>query len=107
MTSLDGTRHIANLRRDPRAAICVDVEAADTTPSGVRPNASVKARGLARLTPEIDGFWTRRITEKYVAGEAGAARARLRAAMRRVVIELRPVRLLSAGTAERRDSLLR
>jgi hypothetical protein len=101
MTSLQGARHVANLQRSPRVAICVDVEASEPTANGVRPNAAVRAWGLASLAGDADGYWTRRITLKYVPGEIGAARADYRARMERVVIELRPLRLVSTANVER------
>ncbi len=100
MTSVEGAPHLRNLRREPRAGICVDIEAGMPVASGVRPNASVKAWGMASLKTDTGGQWTRRITLKYVSGDAGLARAEFRAQMDRVVIELRPGRLLSAGTLE-------
>jgi GNAT superfamily N-acetyltransferase/nitroimidazol reductase NimA-like FMN-containing flavoprotein (pyridoxamine 5'-phosphate oxidase superfamily) len=100
MTSVEDARHVTDLRRDPRAGICVDVEATDPDPSGVRPNASVKAWGACELEPDTGGRWTRRITEKYVPGEIGLRRAEYRARMPRIRIELRPVGLVATATVE-------
>ena len=97
MTSVDSARHVVDLQSDPRAAICLDVEAHEPTETGVRPNASVRARGRALLSRDVGGDWTRRITQKYVRGEIGRARADHRASMRRTVIELRPLHLVSSA----------
>jgi len=92
MTSVAGYPHLRNLERDPRAAICVDTE----EPSGRRANRRIRARGRAELLPD-DGDWTRRITRKYVQGAEGEAAADRRAAMKRVVIRVRPESLLAQG----------
>jgi Pyridoxamine 5'-phosphate oxidase len=97
MTSVDGQPHLRNLARDPRAAICVDVEESRES-EGVRPNRQVKGHGLAVLQPDVAGEWTRRITLKYLHGSAGEKRASARAAMPRIVIELRPERLITHQT---------
>lgn len=94
MTSVEGQPHLRNLARDPRAAICVDTEARAAV-DGIRPNRRVRAQGLAETEQDDGGYWTRRITCKYVLGVAGRAAAERRAAMPRVVITLRPERLLA------------
>lgn len=98
MTSLEGRPHLANLRRDRRAAICVDTE--DPHPvGGVRANRQVKAQCLAEISPDEGGLCTRRITRKYVPGTEGEAAAERRAGMPRVLITLRPEWLVRIGTA--------
>ena len=97
MTSLPHQPHVKNLERDARAAICVDIEERETV-EGIRSNRQVKGHGLAQVRPDESGDWTRRITRKYVRGRDGEAAAERRAAMPRVVIELRPERLLTAAT---------
>ena len=99
MTSVVGQPHLHNLERDPRAAVCVDVEQRDAI-GGVRPNRQVKGSGLAELIADDGGSWTRRITLRYVPGPEGVERAALRAAMPRALIRLRPRRLIALGTRE-------
>jgi PPOX class probable F420-dependent enzyme len=94
MTSVEGQPHLRNLVREPRAAICVDVEAREPV-DGIRATRRVRAQGLAETTADNGGYWTRRITLKYVPGPDGEAAAKRRAAMPRVVITLRPERLLA------------
>jgi hypothetical protein len=101
MTSVDAAAHVADLRRDTRSAICIDIEDTDPTDFGIRPNASVRACGTALLSRDVDGYWTRRITRKYIPGESGLRRADYRAQMERTVIQLRPTQLIARGTAER------
>jgi PPOX class probable F420-dependent enzyme len=98
MTSVEGQPHLRNLMHDPRAAISVDTEDRVAV-RGVRENRRVRAQGRAELGPDKDGQWTRRITLKYVHGAEGEAAAARRAAMQRVVITLRPERLIAQMTA--------
>src|SRR5204862_7361000 len=63
-----------------------------------RPNRQVKGHGLAVLQPDVAGEWTRRITLKYLHGSAGEKRDAAWAAMPRIVIELRPERLITHQT---------
>ncbi len=97
MTSIEGRPHLRNLARDPHAAICIDTEDRITI-AGVRPNRQVKARGLAELSRDEAGYWTERITKKYVPGAEGEMLAAKRAAMPRILITLRPDRLVRIGT---------
>ena len=92
MSSVKGKIQLRNLERNPVAAICVDVEGPDSG-VGHRPNRQVKARAAVRLF-EDDGSWTRRITAKYVSGPEGERTAAERASMPRLVIELRPSRVI-------------
>jgi nitroimidazol reductase NimA-like FMN-containing flavoprotein (pyridoxamine 5'-phosphate oxidase superfamily) len=97
MTSVPERQHVQDLLRDPRASICIDHEH-PVAINGVRPNRQVRASGSAEVLPDHAGEWTRRITRKYIAGDAGEERAHLRAAMPRVVIVLRPARMMARGT---------
>ncbi len=74
MTSVEGQPHLRNIDRQ------------------------VKGYGEAELFPDEAGEWTRRITLKYIRGEAADATAARRAAMPRVVIRLRPLRMTARGT---------
>jgi PPOX class probable F420-dependent enzyme len=96
MTSVKGQPHLRNIERDPRVALCVDVEEREVV-DGHRPNRRIRAQGEAELAPDDGGTWTRRITLKYVRGEEGERAAERRAPMARVVIRLLPVRLLAQG----------
>lgn len=92
MTSLRARVHVADLRRDPRAAICVDIE-----DRGSRQNRQIRGRGIAQLLTQHEE-WTRRITLKYVHGPEAAADVERRSSMDRVLIRLRPERLICIGT---------
>lgn len=56
MTSVPERVHVQDLRRDLRAAICIDLEDPRT-----RHNMQLRARGVAALDPDHED-WTRRIT---------------------------------------------
>lgn len=92
MTSVPERVHMRDLARDPRAAICVDLEDRRT-----RQNVQLRARGRAELSSAHEE-WTRRITLRYVDGPSAVAEADRRAAMERVHIRLRPERLVCIGT---------
>ena len=94
MTSVEGQPHLRNIDADPRAAICVDVEERQAR-DGHRPNRRFRAQGRAELARDKDGTWTRRITQKYLPGDEAAADRR--SSMPRVVITLRPERLVAQG----------
>lgn len=94
MTSVEGQPHVLNLARDARAAICIDTEARESV-AGFRANRRVRAQGNAETAPDEGGYWTRRITLKYVPGPDGEATAKRRAAMPRVLITLEPERTLA------------
>jgi hypothetical protein len=79
-------------------AFCVDVEDPERA-DGERPNRQVRAIGDADVVPDRDADWTNRITRKYVRGPAAAATAAARAADDRVVICLRPTRLVAVASA--------
>lgn len=97
MTSLTDRPHLRRLERNPKAAVCVDVEEPERE-DGERPNRQVRGTGEADLLPDADGFWTRVITEKYIGGPARAARSAARTADPRTVIRLRPVRLIAVAS---------
>jgi PPOX class probable F420-dependent enzyme len=97
MTSLTEKAHVGRLERDPRASICVEVEEPERR-DGERPNRSVRATGPAELFTDIDGEWTRRITEKYVRGPGQAEMTARRAGQERIVIRLQPVRFIALSS---------
>lgn len=92
MTSVKGKIQLRNLARNPLASVCVDVEG-DDDGTGHRRNRQAKAKGEVRLYEDADR-WTRCITKKYVSGPQGDRTADERASMPRLVIELRPERLV-------------
>jgi PPOX class probable F420-dependent enzyme len=92
MTSVVGYPHLENLARDPRAALAIDTEEAPV--GGHRPNRRIRVQGLVDLSPD-DGEWTRRITRKYIGGPEAEGAAEARASMERLVIRLRPTRMLA------------
>jgi hypothetical protein len=55
----------------------------------VRANRSMRAQGMAETERDQNGYWTRRITLKYISGADGRAAVERRAAMPRLVITLR------------------
>jgi PPOX class probable F420-dependent enzyme len=97
MTSLSDRQHLADLRYNGRAGLCVDDEAPNPRGQPHRPNRQVTARGRARLFEEHDGEWTRRITLKYLEGPLGAQHAAVRAAQRRTVICFSPEKVAAFG----------
>lgn len=98
MTSVPGKRQLADLKRDPRASLCIDTES-PLAIGGQRPNRQARARGRVETSVDVDGRWTRRITFKYIPGPEGEAQAAFRASMPRVLIRLRPERLIAMGTS--------
>ncbi len=97
MTSIADRPHLRRLSMNPRAGLCVDVEAPERD-DGQRPNRQVRGIGDAELFPDRHCTWTNRITEKYVRGSAAAATAIARARDERIVIRLRPVRLVAVAS---------
>jgi Pyridoxamine 5'-phosphate oxidase len=96
MTSIDNRLHLRDLARNAQAGLLIDTESTAAR-DGWRANRQLQARGIADTFPETDGFWTRRITRKYVGGRAGDAQAAARAAHSRRVICLRPTRIVALG----------
>lgn len=97
LTSFPDRPHVRRLERDPRAGICVDVEAPERE-DGERPNRQVRAVGTAELFADDRGAWTRRITRKYVTGAVAIERAETRAAAPRTVIRLEPAGLVAVAS---------
>jgi hypothetical protein len=97
MTSISDRPHLRRLERDRLAGLLVDHEST-MGPDGERPNRQVRVVGDAELFPDADGEWTRRTTLKYVHGPAGAERAAGRASDERIVIRLRPARIVAVAS---------
>jgi len=97
MTSFAGKPHVRNLHLNPKATVCIDVE--QVLGDGQRPNQQVRGAGQAEVFPDSGGEITREITRKYVLGPLAPAEIERRGTMVRVVIRLRPQRLvgLSGG----------
>lgn len=94
MTSFPDRPHLRRLGANPHAGLCIDVEEPERG-DGERPNRQVRAIGQAELLADAGGAWTRRITEKYVRGPAAPARSAARSADERVVVRLRPRRVVA------------
>jgi nitroimidazol reductase NimA-like FMN-containing flavoprotein (pyridoxamine 5'-phosphate oxidase superfamily) len=90
MTSFAGRPHLRRLAGNPRAGLCVDVEAPQRE-DGERPNRQVRAIGNAETAIDAGGEWTRRITAKYVTGSGLAVQLERRLAGQRIVIRLEPL----------------
>ena len=97
MTSIADRPHLKRLAGDPRAGLGIDVEDPERA-DGQRPNQQVRAIGNAELFPDHHAAWTTRITEKYARGPAAATSVAARAADERIVICLRPTRLVAAAS---------
>lgn len=97
MTSIADRPHLGRLSRNPHAGLAVDVEEPERA-DGQRPNRQIRAIGQAELFPDRGAAWTNRITAKYLRGPTTAERIAARAADERVVICLRPTRLVAVGS---------
>lgn len=97
MTSMEGKPQLRDLGRDPRASIVIDTEERVSV-DGVRQNQQVRARGHAELSTDADGYWTKRITLKYVQGSEGEAKAEERASVPRIAIKLVRTEMIGLGT---------
>lgn len=97
MTSLPDKPHVERLRRDPRVGVVVDEEEPERT-DGERPNRQVRAVGVANLSHDTGGVWTRRITEKYLNGPGRASKTDNCGRQRRVLIKLWPTRLVAVAS---------
>lgn len=97
LTSISDRPHLRRLEANPRAGVCVDVEEPERD-DGQHPNRQVRAVGLAELSPDRNGYWTAQITEKYVRGQAASAMRASRVADQRVVVCVRPDRLVAVAS---------
>jgi nitroimidazol reductase NimA-like FMN-containing flavoprotein (pyridoxamine 5'-phosphate oxidase superfamily) len=97
MTSIADRPHLRRLARDRRAGLLIDTEDAERD-DGQRPNRQVRAIGEAEVFADAAGRWTTRITEKYVRGPGAAASIASRAGDERVVVRLRPARVVAVAS---------
>jgi hypothetical protein len=97
MTSIADRPHLRRVEHNPRAGLCIDVEGPERA-DGQRPNRQLRATGEIELFPDPAARWTTRITEKYVRGEGAAASIASRAADERVVMRLRPVKVVAVAS---------
>ena len=97
MTSIADRPHLRRLSRNPRAGLGIDVEDQERS-DGQRPNRQVRALGDAELFADDGGQWTSLITAKYVRGPAAHQQVAARAADERIVICLRPTRLVAVAS---------
>lgn len=97
LTSFPDRPHLRRLSANAHAGLCIDVEEPERV-DGERPNRQVRAIGQAELFADAGGAWTQRITEKYLRGPTAPARSAARSADERVVIRLRPHRLLAVAS---------
>jgi PPOX class probable F420-dependent enzyme len=97
MTSIADRPHLRRLAANTRAGVLVDAEDAERD-DGQRPNRQVRAIGEAEVFRDSDAEWTTRITEKYVRGPGAAASTASRAADQRVVVRLRPARIVAVAS---------
>jgi nitroimidazol reductase NimA-like FMN-containing flavoprotein (pyridoxamine 5'-phosphate oxidase superfamily) len=97
MTSIADRPHLKRLAGNPRAGLGIDLEDPERA-DGQRPNQQVRAIGKAELFPDERAAWTTRITQKYVRGPAAAASIAARAADQRIVICLRPTKLVAVAS---------
>lgn len=97
MTSIADRPHLRRVEDNPRVGIGVDVEDPEC-PDGQRPNRQVRATGVAELLADDAAIWTTRITEKYLRGPAALERAQARSHDERLVICLRPQRLIAVAS---------
>jgi len=97
MTSIADRPHLRRLAANPRAGVLVDTEDGERD-DGQRPNRQVRAIGEAEVFPDGGARWTSRITQKYVRGPSAAASIASRAADERVVVRLRPARVVAVAS---------
>ena len=95
MASYADRPHIRRLRRNPRASICVQDEQAERS-DGERPNRQVRATGLVDLMPDAGNRWTNKVQDKYLRFDQSQTRDR--GSPERVVIRLRPRRLVAVAS---------
>ena len=96
LSSMQQSRHVQDLARDPHVSLCIAVEESQTE-AGYRPFRQIMARGYAQVQPDPNAIWSRKLISKYITGQAGVLRAEREAGKSHVVIVLRPERFLTTG----------
>ncbi len=97
MTSLTAKPHVRRLQANPHACVLVEVEQAQRN-DGERPNQQIRMVGDARLVIDKLGYWTKRITHRYLTGSSADRMADRRAGQERIVIELRPQTIVAVAS---------
>jgi nitroimidazol reductase NimA-like FMN-containing flavoprotein (pyridoxamine 5'-phosphate oxidase superfamily) len=97
ITSIAERPHLKRLAANPRAGIGIDTEDPERD-DGQRPNRQVRAVGRAELSLDDQGAWTKRITRKYLKGPGAATSIASRAGDERMVICLRPTKLVAVAS---------
>jgi nitroimidazol reductase NimA-like FMN-containing flavoprotein (pyridoxamine 5'-phosphate oxidase superfamily) len=97
MTSIADRPHLKRLDSNARAGLGIDIEDRERA-DGQRSNRQVRAIGSAELFPDDGAVWTTRVTEKYARGPALPRSVAVRAADERIVIRLRPRRLVAVAS---------
>jgi len=97
MTSIADRPHLRRIEGNKRAGVLVDTEDSERD-DGQRPNRQVRAIGDAEVFADSGWEWTARITKKYLHGPGAAASIASRAADERVVVRLRPVRVVAVAS---------
>lgn len=97
MTSFADRPHLRRLEQNPQAGVLVATEA-EQRPDGERPNQQVRAIGRVTLAADHDDAWTRRVREKYLGGPHGTGALARETDAARIVISLRPERLVAVAS---------
>ena len=97
MTSVADRPHLRRIEGNQRAGVLVDTEDSERD-DGQRPNRQVRAIGDAEVFADSGGQWTARITKKYLHGPGAVASIASRTADERVVVRLRPVRVVAVAS---------
>lgn len=97
MTSIADRPHLRRLAGNPRAGLLIDIEDGERD-DGQRPNRQVRAIGEAHVFADTGASWTSRITAKYLRGPGAAASIASRSADERMVIQMRPSRVIAVSS---------
>jgi len=97
LTSDVGRPHLARLHANPRAGLVIDVEG-ERRADGERPNSQVRAVGDASLIADAGGAWSRRIWDKYDAGNGGQDWAERLRDRHRMLIRIVPSQIVAVAS---------